>query len=428
MNTLSHQDFKNFLTDKSWSQLKKGHPWIFENQLKKGFPRPPKPSIGHLGEHWFQISPQGSVALRRIGPSARNWATEFQQNFTDDFITSDSSDKRLSIFWEKTGLFLEERLRLKKNLTPEDSCFRWIFGENDSFPGLIVDVFSKSIVVQIQTAVVDGFWPRIHELLINCWENVYGSKQHRKWIELRNHRFRKTEGLEIVEPLKTDFHETLETWKGLKWLMTPAGGQKTGAYLDQGENHLKTARWSKTLNLHRAWDLFCFEGGFGMHLLGEGMSSVSFVDASEQALAKTQKNLQLNHLETKKFSLTRSDGFEFLRGGYKSLEQDQQSPDLIILDPPSFSKSSEHKTNALNAYRDLNLQALKIIQKGGLLVSCSCSQTMTKSDFLEMLRHAAHGARKSVQILEISGPSPDHAPALEFPEGDYLQAWYLRVL
>jgi 23S rRNA (cytosine1962-C5)-methyltransferase len=423
VNSKSGQDFKKYLTKSGWEQLLKGHPWLLKKHLSPEFTPPQNHSLAHLGEHWFSVSPKSPIPLRRVGPSMRNWAFgEKDKNYPMKFLGPSATGPEVSLFWTSIKNHFVETLKYKKSLNPNDTCFRWIFSENDLFPGLIVDIFGHTAIAQIQTPFVEDFWDTIFLVLCESLRECHFNLSKFQWSILRNHQFRNDEGLELIENENLSLEESVETWMGLKWKMSPGRGQKTGAFLDQGDNHLRAVHWSKQLSLKTCWDLFCFEGGFGVHLLHETQAQVTFVDSSEKALLACEANLTLNNLDPNRAKTIKQDVFAFLRQDHET------QPDLIVLDPPSLAKKQSHRTSALNSFRDLNLQAAKKIKSGGMIISCSCSQVISKDDYMDMLRSAAHSARRSFSVLEVNGPSADHAPLVGFPEGDYLQAWYLRVV
>ena len=402
-----NQPLKEILTSDGFEQLKKGHPWIFKNHLKKDFSLPQKPMLYPLGEHWFLLSPQSNIILRRLGPSTRLWPHENLERTPianlSDFETH---------FSEPLFKLLKNTFEKKQRLINYDSCFRWLFSENDYFPGLIIDVFQDNLVAQILSAPIEHFWPVIKKLILKVKPNAIIHEQ-------RSHPIRLKEGLPIIadtQTLSKDFK-----WNGLQWNFSILNNQKTGTYLDQKENHLKALSWAQKLNVKEAWDVFCFEGGFTLPLAKENINVLA-VDSSNQALENLKKNALSNKIE-KNISVLKQDAFFFLKEQFNA----KKKTDLIILDPPPFAKKASEKFGALKGYKELNLRAMHSLNTPGLLVSCSCSHTISRNDFLKMLGAASHDARKQVQILDVGSASPDHAPHTCFPEGDYLQSWFLLV-
>jgi 23S rRNA G2069 N7-methylase RlmK/C1962 C5-methylase RlmI len=196
----------------------------------------------------------------------RNWAFgEKDKNYPMKFLGPLDTGPEVSLFWTSIKNHFVETLKYKKSLNPNDTCFRWIFSENDLFPGLIVDIFGHTAIAQIQTPFVEDFWDKIFLVLCESLKECHFNLSKFQWSILRNHQFRNDEGLELIENENLSLEESVETWMGLKWKMSPGRGQKTGAFLDQGDNHLRAVHWSKQLSLKTCWDLFCFEGGFGVY-------------------------------------------------------------------------------------------------------------------------------------------------------------------
>ena len=409
------------LTKQGLQQLRHGHPWVFGSQVSEN----PSKSAGlwHLGEHWFFFSPRSEIRLRRFGPSLRLWNAPGSGD-SSWIGTPEEFEARLG---GTIHDLLMASLRRRIRLFPGEKCFRWIFSECDLIPGLVVDRFDSKLVVQIQTAPIELFWPVIRKSLARVFSLELGIEP--EIIELRNSSIRAKEGL-IVEKadealgddIVSQIPEEIFDWNGLKWHLRPGSGQKTGAFLDQRDNHWAAVRWAQDLQLKEAWDLFCFEGGFGLHLAHAGLK-VEAVDESKSALLTARRNAQLNELTEENFQTIEADVFWMIREKARLGLQ----TDLIVLDPPSMTRSKQNRDDALRGFKELNLRALKCLRPSSLLVTCSCSGAISREDFERMLREAAHDARRQVRVLEARGPSADHAPLLGFPESEYLQAWYLGV-
>lgn len=366
-----------------------------------------------LGEHWFLHSPLSEIRLRRLGPSTRLWGPQHIEECSDLEQFGEHFLPLLGPLWERS-------LRQKRGQLSGERCLRWIFSESDLLPGLIVDIFGTTLVAQISTAPVEKLWPLLKQALEKVFTQVVGETP--SWRELRNAPVRKKEGLELVAP-PTDIVAELYEWNGLKWWMSPGGPQKTGAYLDQRDNHQRALVWAQRLALKEAWDLCSFEGGFGLHLAKNAQMRVLAVDQSEEALLRARRNAEENGISSELYQCEKKDVFLFLR---EAFDQRARVP-MIVLDPPSFVKGKSEKKDALRGFKELNLRALHCLEPGGLLVSCACSHHISREDYGEMLRSAAHDARRNVKVLEQSGPSPDHAAVLGLPESEYLQAWFLGV-
>lgn len=405
---------KTLLTNKGFEKLIHGHPWLLTQDLKDITALPSTVGLVHVGEHWFFHSPMSKIRLRRFGPTTRGWKME---NF--DVITDVEVFKKT--FADFLAQMFIEKLVFKKSVLikpKDDLCLRWIFSETDLIPGLIVDVFKNKLACQILTAPVQLFWPVIKESLEKAFTMVQKDKP--EILELKNASVRTKEGLDIVESKEatSDWY----FWNDLFWWMTPGGDQKTGAYLDQKNNHKETVQWLDKLNLSETWDLCSFEGGFGLHVAKSDRPVVA-VDQSGTALETAKKNAEKNEISERAYKTLNEDIFTFLRQQYDN----NATVDAIVLDPPSFVKSKAELANAMKGYKELNLRSMHCLKPGGLLVSCACSQNVSREDYLEMLRSAGHDTRRTIHILDVRGPSADHAPLINFPESNYLQAWFLRI-
>jgi 23S rRNA (cytosine1962-C5)-methyltransferase len=408
------------VTQEGLGRLRGGHPWLYEDHLTpSAFREIDQPAVVPLGEHWFFLSPQSKLRLRRLGPTLRNWPDS--RTPREAIVSLEGFENTFSA--PLRTLFTQSLLSRQRLALEGDECFRWIFAENDFVPGLLVEAYGPVLVAQIQSAPVERFWPVLKQLLLEVYsEGVPQYRESLRIIEQRHLPVRKLEGLELIDEARSDERHTLR-WNTFLWDLCPGGSQKTGSYLDQALNHRHTAEMAQKMKLENAWDLCSFEGGFSLHLLRQGVSVLA-VDQSERALSALLKNVELNKLTSSKLTTRKEDVFEFLKAEHKAASR----TDLIVLDPPSFVKNPKDKDRALRGYRELNLRALHCLNPGGLLVSCSCSHHIQPEDYRRMLKGAAHDARRSVRILEVKGPAYDHAPLLGFVESEYLQAWYLEVL
>jgi 23S rRNA (cytosine1962-C5)-methyltransferase len=402
---------------KGLRQLRQGHPWIYDDMIDcKEWPQ--KPGVYPLGEHWFFYTPTGKLRLRRLGPSRRLWPMESAPRIP---ILEPANFREF--FFEPLRDELTLHALNQSKLVAGDPCFRWIFAENQGLPGLIVDVFSNTFVAQIQTAPIEFYWEVIKEICEAAFERSFPGTPKPRWIEDRSSTLRTLEGLEVKENSAAVQLESVITWNGLKWKFRPGSSQKTGAYLDQRDNHLRTKEWAARLGIRKIWDLCCFEGGFGLHLAKSG-AEILFLDQSEKALSVVRENLQLNGLAESSHTFVKDDIFKYLRDQAKL--QPKNVPG-IVLDPPSFTRNRKEKPNALRGYFELHRQALKLLQPGGLLVTCSCSHHVTSEDLIETLREASHSTRRDLRIIDRGGPAADHGNQVSFPEAEYLHAVYAVV-
>jgi len=204
---------------------------------------------------------------------------------------------------------------------------------------------------------------------------------------------------------------------GVRFLVSPLGGQKTGAFLDQRENYLAAKRVAHG----RALDCFTFNGGFALHV-ASACERVIGIDISEEAIAGAKRNAELNDVRNVEFRA--ANVFDALR----ELESAGEKFDTIVLDPPAFAKNRASAMSAARGYKEINLRALKLVNSGGVLVTCTCSYHMTEEMFLEIIADAALDARRRLQIIEIRSQASDHPVLLGVPETRYLKCVIARVL
>ncbi len=411
------------MNSKGFQKWQSGHPWLYATDIlhKKNLPQ--RPSLVFFGENWWFCSPKSFLRLRRFGPLQPQW----MKNSRLEVITN--ADQFRSYFGEWLARHLTETLESKMSavLKPgDDIVLRWIFSEADLLPGLTVDIFDDTVICQITTAPIELFWLALRELISAAFAARFGYEP--KIFELRNSPARLKEGLEVIAPAERQHGTPFDTssrplrWNGYKWqFQLDRPTQKTGAYLDQRDNHLRAAEIAKSFGFKTAWDGFCYQGGFTIHLLGKGLT-VTAVDQSQEALEVLKKNLILNNLPPSHCDIVRADAFEWLR----EQQANGRTADLIILDPPSFVKSREVLTAARKGYLELNRLAFECLSAHGVLVSCVCSHHMRPDDYKKVLEAAA--APNKIEILQVHGPSADHPVLREFPEGDYLHAWFVRIV
>lgn len=399
-----------------WSRLAEGHPWLYAGNLASDFRAPDAPCLLKHPAGLFAFSPKSEIRLRSFGPPSWANLAKDSQSFTkpEDFS---------AVFGEPLLTHLASTLHRKRAILENESCLRWIFSECDFVPGLVVDLFDDEAVAQIQTAPMEMLWPAMRDGLIKAFAQETAGRKLTVH-ELRSTPARRYEGLEVIaaSPVTDDMPGRWFKWNGLEWELHPGHAQKTGAYLDQRDNHRAAAHWAKVFGHKRAWDLCSFEGGFGLHLAKAGLE-VEALDQSAPALAVAHRNAERNGIPKDRYRTLEANVFDVLSERSRT---DSRVP-MIVLDPPGFVRSRREKDSAMRGFKELNLRAMQCLEPGGLLVTCACSFHVDQSDYGLMLADAASDAGRKIRILEVRGPSPDHAPRLGFPESRYLQAWYLEL-
>lgn len=318
--------------------------------------------------------------------------------------------------------FLEMRVRdaweYRKKTVNTSSC-RVIFGEADFLPGLVVDKFSDVLVVQSLALGID----RMKETIVALLKKVLleDGVTVRGVYERSDAKVREQEGMErakgfIGEPFDTEV-EIVEN--GVHYLVDVKDGQKTGFFLDQKYNRLAIQRLCRDA---RVLDCFTHTGSFALNAGIAGAREVTGVDASELGVEQAGKNAKLNHLEDRvKFIC--EDVFELL----PRLEEQGEKYDVVILDPPAFTKSRNSVKNAVKGYREINRRAMKLVKDGGYLATCSCSHFMTYELFTKTIHQAAQNVHKRLRQVEYRTQAPDHPILWAAEESYYLKFYIFQV-
>lgn len=378
--------------------LDRFHPWVFSGaiaRLPEGIEEGDLVTViaadGRLiGTGHFQI---GSIAVRILDFSDR----EIDGNFFLERITQ--------------AFALRRTLRLMR---PDNNAFRLVHGEGDFLPGLVVDIYGA-------TAVVQAHSPGMHyarHIIADALTRLEG-------IEIRNVYYKSETTLPykarldpVNDYIKGGFETNVAIENGLKFHVDWLKGQKTGFFVDQRDNRAMLeyyARDRKVLNM------FCYTGGFSFYAMRGGASLVHSVDSSAKAISLTNANVELNFPGDPRHQAFAEDAFKFL----DAMEQDAY--DLIILDPPAFAKHRSALKNALRGYQRINARAFEKIAPGGILFTFSCSQAVNKEQFRLAVFSAAAQARRRVRILHQLTQPADHPVNIYHPEGEYLKGLVLYV-
>jgi 23S rRNA (cytosine1962-C5)-methyltransferase len=300
----------------------------------------------------------------------------------------------------------------RAGLEQEAGAFRLVYSEGDLLPSLIVDRYADVLVVQTLSQGAEALKATFTELLVEEFAP-------RSIVERNDVRVRALEGLpQQTGVLYGEGPGELEVAQhGVRFRVAPLGGQKTGAFLDQRENHLAARRYARG----RALDCFTFNGGFALSV-APTCESVVGLDISAEAVAAARRNAELNGAANVEFR--EANVFDALH----ALESAGERFDIIVLDPPAFAKNRASVPAAARGYKEINLRALKMLTPGGHLVTCTCSYHMTEPLFLEVLAEAARDARRRVQVVERRTQSRDHPVLLGVPETLYLKCVVLRAV
>ncbi|QBE96978.1 Ribosomal RNA large subunit methyltransferase I [Blautia producta] len=381
--------------------LKAGGPWIYDNEVAS--------ILGSFENgdmvmvHDFDGYPLGRGFINTNSKiRIRMMTRKSEQEIDEEFLR-----KRVRDAWE-----------YRKKTVDTSSC-RVIFGEADFLPGLVVDKFSDVLVVQSLALGIDRMKMKILELLKE--EMAQDGVVIRGVYERSDAKVRRQEGMEpfkgfIGEPFDTKV-EICEN--GVRYLVDVEDGQKTGFFLDQKYNRLaiqKLCRDAKVL------DCFTHTGSFALNAGIAGAKSVLGVDASQLAVEQARENAKLNSLSgTVKFVC--EDVFELL----PRLEEEGEKFDVVILDPPAFTKSRNSVKNAVKGYREINLRAMKLVKDGGFLATCSCSHFMSYEMFTQTIGQAARNVHKRLRQVEYRTQAADHPILWAAEESYYLKFYIFQV-
>ena len=378
--------------------LKRFHPWVFSGAIANSNGKLSEGElvriISHEGELMgyghYQI---GSIAVRML-------------TFKEEPINQD--------FWHQR---LTEAFNLRRALQltgrQDNDIYRLVHGEGDRLPGLIIDVYGRTAVMQAHSVGMHVCRETIADALIAASEGLIENVYYKS---------------ETTLPFKADLHQengflkghddgNIATENGLRFHIDWLRGQKTGFFVDQRENRALLEHYAKGRNV---LNMFCYTGGFSVYALRGGAKLVHSVDSSSKAIDLTRANATLNFPDDNRHEAYAEDAFKFL-------EQAGHNYDLIVLDPPAFAKHKDALRNALKGYTRLNAIAFQKIKPGGILFTFSCSQAVNKDQFRLAVFTAAAQSGRHVRILHQLHQPSDHPINIYHPEGEYLKGLVLEV-
>ena len=382
--------------------LKSGGMWVFDNEIASIMGSFVNGDIVLV--HDFDGYPLGRGFINTNSKiTVRLLSRDENQHIDEDFF-----EKRVRDAWE-----------YRKKVTDTSSC-RLIFGEADFLPGLVVDKFSDVLVVQSLALGID----KMKMTIIRLLEEVLAADgvKIRGVFERSDAKVREQEGMERVKGfLSEPFDTSVEIVEnGVHYLVDVKDGQKTGFFLDQKYNRLAVQKLCKDA---RVLDCFTHTGSFALNAAYAGAKEVIGVDASELGVEQARKNAALNGLENVA-SFVCEDVFELL----PRLEKEGEKFDVVILDPPAFTKSRNSIKNAIKGYREINLRGMKLVKDGGYLCTCSCSHFMDYELFTKTINQAAHNVHKRLRQVEYRTQAPDHPILWAADESYYLKFYTFQVV
>jgi 23S rRNA (cytosine1962-C5)-methyltransferase len=365
-----------------------GHQWVFSNEIKSINGNPEAGDVIELLRHDEKFlgvgfyNPHSLIAFRLLSRDS-------------EAVTFEFFERRI-----------QQALQLRKRLYPGAESFRLVHSEADFLPGLIIDKYNEFLSLQTLAVGMD----RRMTLICDVLESVF----HPKAIIERNESpLRSLEQLPLKKGVvRGTLGPTIISEHDVKFKVALLEGQKTGFFLDQRENRLAIQRYAKNASV---LDCFCNEGGFAIYSARGGASRVRGIDSSELAITNARVNATINEVADIKFEV--ADVFTSL----PELHEAGERFDVVILDPPSFSKNKKTVATAIKGYKQINEGAARLLVPGGILVTASCSHHVTAESFITAVEDGARAARRSLQLLEWRGASADHPTLPAMPETAYLK-------
>lgn len=381
------------VTKRGADRIRGGHLWIYRSDVVQA-----------------HEAKRGSIVVVR----------DQNRNFVGQAFFSDSSQIPLRFLsqteepidrdWWRRKL-LEAAAR-RTGITSNTNAYRLVYSEGDLLPSIIIDRYDDVLVLQTLAQGSETIKPLLVELLTEQFTP-------RAIIERNDVRVRQHEGLEMIAG--TLYGEAPEEFEikqdGIRFLVSPLSGQKTGSFLDQRENRLA----ARAVAHGRALDCFTFTGAFALHL-ARVCDSVLGIDISAAAIESARRNAGLNDATNAEFR--EANVFDALR----EMETAGERFDTIVLDPPAFAKNRASVKAAVRGYKEINLRAIKLLKPGGVLVTCTCSYHMSEDMFLGIIAEAANDAHRKLQLVEKRTQASDHPILMTVPETYYLKCVIARVL
>ena len=374
------------------NRVRKGHLWIYRSDI-------------------VNIDAEGGAIVSVVDEGGNFVGQAFYSDRSEialRFLTLTKED--INVDWWRTRI---RQCAARRKIAADTNAYRVIYSEGDLLPSLIVDRYADVLVLQTLSQGTETIKSTLVEILVEEF-------QPSAIIERNDVRVRQLEGLPLLSGTlygqSPDQFEILQ--HGLRFVVAPSGGQKTGSFLDQRENRLAARRAAETSK--RALDCFTFNGAFALHLASVCKEVVA-IDISTEAIQAAKHNAELNRFSNVQFR--EANVFDSLR----DLENGGDRFDTIVLDPPAFAKNRPSLKSALRGYKEINLRALKLLSPGGVLVTCTCSYHVSEDLFIEILASAAVDAKRRVQIIEKRMQASDHPVLLGMPETYYLKCVIARV-
>jgi 23S rRNA (cytosine1962-C5)-methyltransferase len=377
------------------TRIRKGHLWIYRSDIVE---------VDALGGSIVTVTDEGG---NFIGQSFYSDQSQIALRFLT--LAKDKIDRE----WWRAQIRASAG---RRSIGPDTNAYRLVYSEGDLLPSIIIDRYTDVFVLQTLSQGSDAIKSLLVELLIE----EFGPSAI---IERNDAKVRQLEGLPMIaSTLYGSVPEEFEILQhGLRFVVAPSGGQKTGSFLDQRENRLAARSVAATTGRGKALDCFTFNGAFALHLASVSESVVG-LDISGDAVIAARQNAELNGMTNVEFR--EGNVFDALR----EMESSGERFDTIVLDPPAFAKNRASLKSAIRGYKEINLRAMKLLNPGGALITCTCSYHVSEDLFLEIIDAAAVDAKKRMQIIEKRMQASDHPVLLGMPETYYLKCVIARMI
>lgn len=377
--------------------VRRHHPWIFSGAIHKT-----------TGE------PLEGDRVNIIDANGDQLATgHFQEGSIRVRIIQHGENKPADTFWLDRIRDAHQSRKMVGLISKQNNAYRLIHGAGDRLPGLVIDIYNKTAVVQCHSM---GMYKERH-VIAKALENIFGKDIENIYTKGKTtlpQRF--NQEVEDAYLLGNDAKQVI-TENGHQFVVDPENGQKTGFFLDQRENRALLANYAEGKTI---LNTFCYTGGFSIYALKAGASSVDSVDVSAKAMEVTDENVSLNGFDEKKHHSYKDDVLQFLRACEKQY-------DIVVVDPPAYAKSIKKRHRAVQGYKRLNVAAMKQVKPGGLLFTFSCSQVVDRALFQNTIVAAGLEAKRQARVLHQLTQGPDHPVNLFHPEGAYLKGLVLQI-
>ncbi len=386
---------KIFLRKNEEKRIKQGHLWIFSNEI---------------GKIEGTISNGDVINVYDTGNNFLGAGFYNANSLIAVRIISLAEDFNLELLIKKK---LEQAYNFRKTVYPQRDSFRMVFSESDFLPGLIIDKYNSTFVMQIYSAGI--------EKNIGLITKILAEEFSAKNIFTKNEEyFRKLEGLALDDTVYLGgMSEEIISDGQVKYNVNFSTGHKTGFYFDQCDNRSFVKQFCKNKTV---LDCFCYSGGFGLNAASGGAEEVVFVDSSQEEIKNVRQNFTLNEFNCKS-QFIQSDVFDYL----ENCITEKKKFDVLILDPPAFAKNKKSIPKAVKGYEKLNRLGMELLKDGGLLFTSSCSHHLKEEVFLETVNKAAQKSQKNIQLFYFNNASMDHPSLPAMEETSYLKFAAFKV-